>query len=229
MDTYKIGNKVTGIIRAYSAGQLGAQYDNQPYTIIKGSAARLTFQSYEKTATARQDEQILAFEKEIPQQISLSDVKLNDKIMNLIYFKNETEMLCHRAETFTSTVESRIFLNNPSELYQVFIYDDEGNLELAFGTLTDKVVTVKKPESSYLVCYSYKGSKSYYLDKPQNPCVTLDLQIDGNVNDKTHPMFMHLEKCVVKVDKSMIFSQQTNTTTLTFIILKSDNNYLTIE
>ena len=75
----------------------------------------------------------------------------------------------------------------------------------------------------------YPSSMTQCLYDCSEPCVTLDLQIDGNVNDKTHPMFMHLEKCVVKVDKSMVFSQQTNTTTLTFIILKSDNNYLTIE
>ena len=38
MNSYKIGNKVTAIIRAYSSGNIGdyyIQYGNQPYTIIK--------------------------------------------------------------------------------------------------------------------------------------------------------------------------------------------------
>ena len=37
METYKLGNKVNCIFRAYHSGKIGdetIQYDNQPYTIV---------------------------------------------------------------------------------------------------------------------------------------------------------------------------------------------------
>ena len=53
MSTYKIGNKVKGIIRAYSAGKLGntnIAYDNQPYAILKDIDVSLTFEEQTKNS-----------------------------------------------------------------------------------------------------------------------------------------------------------------------------------
>ena len=46
MNTYKLGNKITCIIRAYSSGKIGdmvMDYNNQPYTIVKSVNANLSF------------------------------------------------------------------------------------------------------------------------------------------------------------------------------------------
>ena len=86
MNTYKLGNKVTGIIRAYSSGKIGdmvMDYDNQPYTIIKSVTANLGFTDID--AIAKSSFTQLAYNNSKLSQVQISDVTLNDKILNLIY------------------------------------------------------------------------------------------------------------------------------------------------
>jgi hypothetical protein len=41
-------------------------------------------------------------------------------------------------------------------------------------------------------------------------------------------MFMHFDKCAVKVDREMLFSGQSNTIDLTFVVL-DEQNYITLK
>ena len=86
MNTYKLGNKVTCIIRAYSNGKIGdvvMDYNNQPYTIVKSATANLSFTDIDITAKSNFTQ--LAYNNSKLSQIQISDVTLNDKILNLIF------------------------------------------------------------------------------------------------------------------------------------------------
>lgn len=48
LKTYKIGNNVKAILRFYTAGKIGdvtAEYDNQPYTVLNNIEANFVFEN----------------------------------------------------------------------------------------------------------------------------------------------------------------------------------------
>lgn len=228
MDTYKIGNKVKLIIRSFSAGKMGdmdIEYENQPYTIVNGTSLNLSFDSVDKTSN-KGDINLLTFNHDRLARIDISDVPLTEKILKLIY-KDNDEPLCCASENLMSDGNT-LYLNIPDTIYQVFLYDDEGNLEKAYGEYTESTMEVAKADSSYMLIYSYMGEKSISLDKPNNFYCILDAQIEGNINDQTSEMFLHCGKCGVKVNKDMAFRQRSNTVDLSFIVLDKEN-YLTIK
>ena len=154
MKTYKLGNKIKCIIRSCSAGLVGDQemiYSNQPYTILKDVEASLTFADKEKKSKSIFTD--LAYSADSLQEITISNVEINDKILNLIFSKNE-EKICSTVANCMAE-DNKIYINAPAdEIYQVFIYDVDGNLEQAYGFLDDFEVSVKRNED-YLVFYSY--------------------------------------------------------------------------
>jgi len=230
MKTYKIGNKVNAIIRAYSAGKFAnteMTYDNQPYTIISGVSAELTFKNNDKLSKIA-DKQVLTFNHDQLSQVTIKDVELNEKILNLIYQQNVDAPLCTKAENYTSS-GTIIYLNTNKTIYQVFIYNDEGQLEAAYGSYDDNELEVEKEDSSYLIVYSYKGDKSFFLNKPENYYCTIDLEIEGNIDDETSNMYIHIDKCGVKVDNNMYFNQSANAIDLSLIVLDTGLDYITVE
>lgn len=230
MATYKLGNKVNGIIRSYHAGKLGKmdmEYDNQPYTILRGISATLNFSSNDKDSTVA-EKNVLQYNADTVKEVRLSNVPLTEKILDLIYKDNE-EKLYSKQENYISDEEGNIYLNTTDEIYQVFVYDDEGNLEAAYGTFSDSILHVQKTEATYSIYYSYLGETSYLLDKPDNQYIKLDLEILGNEDDNTQDMCLHIDKAAIKVDKSMYFNNNANSIDLTIIVIYTGHNYLTIK
>lgn len=235
METYKIGNKVTCIIRAHTAGMIGDEkviYDNQPYTILRGVSADLRFKDVSRAAKDS-IQKVLYHNVSVLDSITVSNVELTNKIMNLIFPKSKTK-LAHVAENYNSDQDGRIYLNNIGQVYQVFVYDDEGNLEQnsCLGTFnTNEPLQVQKPNSNYLIVYSFEKQVAYDLNNYSNVYLTVDLEITGNTDDERETMWIHLDKCGIHVNKNMYFSQNSNATDLVFEII-SDNtteNYITVK
>lgn len=230
MATYKIGNKITGIIRSYCAGKLGKmdmQYDNQPYTILRDISATLNFAADTRDATVGRHN-IWEFNADTVKEIRLNNVPLTEKILDLIYQDNPTKLFS-KQEDYESDEDGIIYLNTSDAIYQVFVYDDEGNLESAYGELSDSELHVNKINSVYSIYYSYLCEKSYLLDKPDNFYIKLDLDILGNEDDNTQDMCLHIEKASVKVDKSMYFNNNANSIDLTITVIKTGLNYITLK
>ena len=235
METYKIGNKVTCIVRAYSAGKIGDEvitYDNQPYTILRGTSADLRFKDVSRTA--RDDiNRVLSHNISIVDSITLSNIELTTKIMNLIFPKSKTK-LAHVVENQDSDENKRILLNNATPVYQVFVYDNDGVLETesCLGEHDAALaLSVKKANSNYLIVYSYEKECAYDLNNLNNIYLTLDLEIQGNTDDNFSKMWIHLDKCGLRVDKNMYFSQNSNAADLIFDIINdaTTENYITVK
>ena len=231
MNTYKLGNKVTCIIRAYSSGKIGdvvMDYNNQPYTIVKSATANLSFTDIDITAKSSFTQ--LAYNNSKLSQVQISDITLNDKILNLIFLKSEAKLVS-KVENQVADDNNLIYLTPiANEVYQVFIYNSKGELDKAIGTHnTDEPIIVSKPNKDYLVCYQYEANKGYSLDKPENMYFTLDLLVTGNKEDNTSNMNIHIEKCALKIDKNMYFNQRSNTVNLIFTVLDTGENYIALE
>ena len=228
---YKIGNKVDVIVRSYNSGDMGSmtmQYKNQPYTILRDITATITF--FNRDVSAEQGEDILlAFNHDNVSRINLSDVPLNDKLLDLLYEENE-DALCSEQEYVTTDENGQFFISWPTDVvYQVFMYDDQGVLEQAFGTCDDTMFTMLKPNTQYSIYYSFKGTKSFLLRKKENMYVTLDLIITGNIEDETSDMCIHIEKCALSADKALFLRDEINTISLTARVIRGGNNYITIK
>lgn len=232
MNTYKIGNKVNCIIRSYSLDPIGSYvftYKNEPYTVLKDIAAQITYASQHRDLTSTQT--VLSFDHDFVSDIYLSDVKINDKILNLIYEPNTTTKLANTFKNYMSDDNATIYLDNTADtIYQVFIYNQAGVLEEAYGTLsTTTPLVVQQANSNYLICYSYECATSVNLNRMNNYYVTLDLEVLGNENDQTQTMWIHLDKCALSVDKRLDFNDTLNTIDLHFKSIQSDDiSYLTI-
>lgn len=231
MNTYKLGNKVTGIIRAYSSGKIGdvvMDYENQPYTIIKSVTANLGFTDIDTTAKSSFTQ--LAYNNSKLSQVQISDVTLNDKILNLIFLKSNTKLVS-KVENYIADGNNLIYLNPITDkVYQVFVYNSNGELDQAIGTHNaDEPIVVSEPNKDYLICYQYEALKGYSLDKPENMYFTLDLLVTGNKEDNTSNMNIHIEKCALKIDKNMYFNQRSNAVDLIFTVLDTGENYIALE
>ena len=228
MKTYKLGNKTKCIIRSFSAGRIGEQeikYDNQPYTVLKDVEASLTF--VDKNISSKSTFVDLSYNIDSLQEINISNVELNDKILNLIFSKNE-DKLC---STMINCVaeNNKIYITSPTdEIYQVFIYDVDGNLEKAYGVLNNMEVEVNRNED-YLVFFTYAGEKSFKINRSESLYLTLDLILEGNADDEINTSFIHINKCALKVNKNMYFNRSLNAIDLKFIVIDDNESYITLE
>ena len=228
MKTYKLGNKTKCIIRSFSAGRIGEQemkYDNQPYTVLKDVEASLTF--VDKNISSKSTFVDLSYNIDSLQEINISNVELNDKILNLIFSKNE-DKLC---STMINCVaeNNKIYITSPTdEIYQVFIYDVDGNLEQAYGVLNNMEVAVQRNED-YLVFFTYVGEKSFKINRSESLYLTLDLILEGNADDEINTSFIHINKCALKVNKNMYFNRSLNAVDLKFVVIDDNESYITLE
>ena len=153
MTTHKIGNQVSCVIRAYDSTPIGdykVSYNNEPYTIIKGENASATFASESVDIVGRDRNGAYATEK--IDSITIYNVTLTDKILNLIYLKNK-EVSITFTEELLSSEDKKLFLSKGSGKQKklVFIFDADDSskapiLEKAIETLEvdDDVVEVDK-------------------------------------------------------------------------------------
>lgn len=231
METFTIGNSVDGIIRSYCAGKIGTttmKYANQPYTTFSGAEASIRFKDISKES--RVNYNITSFNHSSVSEIQIKSIPLTEKVLNLIYAR-ENEALCYKTINCLSNDSCKVFLPQEDK-YQIFIYGEDGELESAYGFSNESSLSVEQPNSEYLVIYSYPTSQAFKFSQNENFYITLDLKVKGNVSnsldERTQDMFMHFDKCAVKVDREMLFSGQSNTIDLTFVVL-DEQNYITLK
>jgi hypothetical protein len=248
METYKLGNKVKCIIRSASAGKLGnmeMKYGNQPYTVIKDIEATISFTSNHKIAKSGRTAQ-LSYSVDDVSNIQLKNVAFTDKILGLMFDEAPIDgVLCNVSENFDVEPGEHLSLMYPvttyGEIYQVFIYDVDGNLIAARGFVNNEnfnqeieseitgIIDVGQNGGNFLVFYSYMATKGYSLSRDNNTYVVLDLEISGNTSDEPNDYFIHLERCSLRVDKNLYFRNGINTVDLDFTIIPSENDYITIK
>lgn len=200
-------------------------YGNQPYTILKDVEASLTFVDKEKRGKSTFND--LSYTRDCLQEVAISNVELNDKILNLIFSKNE-DKLCSTVVNCMAE-DKKIYITAPTDkIYQVFIYDVDGNLENAYGELSNFEINVSRNED-YLVFYSYEGSKSFKLNRDNTPYLTLDLIVTGNKDDELNTSFIHIDQCSLKIDKNMSFNNSLNSVDLKFTVIDNGGSYITLE
>lgn len=229
MKTYKLGNKVKATLRAYAPGKIGnvdIKYNGQPYTIIDAAEVQVNFAETNKDGVVSAGS-IFNFNIDYVDSVDISNVELTDKILNLI-FGVDDEPLCSKTMNSNSDDSGIIYL--PEDvMYQVFVFDDEGELESAHELITDGQLSVNKLNSNYFIVYTCDGKKGFSLNRYNNTLLTLDFEVTGNKNDNTSKFWMHLHKCSLGVNKNLHFDGTVNSIDLRFKVLKSDNDYITLQ
>lgn len=249
MKTYKLGNKINCIVRAYSKGKIGKfdiEFDNQPYTVLKDVEASLTFT--EKTYDSKSTFTDLAHTAENLQEVTLSNVELNDKVLNMI-FSEKKHGAVSKHENLIMTegvVLLKEFING--EIAQIFIYNIDGELLAAAGSvnvnnrkvdcrnfecyhpekhksLTEEVIIFYSYEKD---CFKFKREDKEYINESgeivkENKYFILDLILEGNTeeNEEDTPTtsFIHIGKCAVRINKNMYFNKSLNAVDLKFIVV----------
>lgn len=227
MKTYKLGSKVNCIIRSVGVGTIGTQdmtYLNQPYTVLKNVEASLQFK--DSNSTSKNAFTLMAFSQDELSEVRLSNVELNDKILNLIFSQQQISL----ASTMQNceSENGKIYITSSAdEISQVFIYDVDGQLEAMYPTLNTKEVSVQR-DSNYLVFFSYKTDKSFSLNRKQSMYLTLDLIVEGNLEDQLTTATIHIDKCALSVDKNLYFNRSVNAVDLKFTVISGKENYITL-
>ena len=239
MRTYKLGNKIDCIIRSFSPVKIGDDeliFANQPYTVLKNVKANLTFKTSDGEAKTRFSQ--LHYSVDTLDEVTISDVELNNKILNLIFSKNEDKITSHMQNC--EVENNKFYLTaSDSNIHQVFVYDINGKLIAATGQWTTDEVDITQfdyvnlPEAGYtgncLVFYSAIGGLSHNISKTENLYLTLDLIITGNADDELNASYIHINKCAIFVDKNMYFNNSLNAVDLKFKVINDGESYITLE
>ena len=136
MSTYKIGNSITAVIRAYASTTIGnteIKYDNQPYTIVTTDNAAITFDDNSTVVSSRFNE----FHHTAQQvtEVKVSDTRLTDRIMNLLFPSEEIELITKiEHHTISSSGGSVYLTTTQPTVYQMFVYGPDQSLLTAKGT-----------------------------------------------------------------------------------------------
>lgn len=222
METYKLGNKVKCIIRAFHAGKLGqmdVQYDNQPYTELNDVSATISFSRINTDVSSKETN--LFNHVDYINSVSLSDCLLTKKILQLIFKENSIKMKA-QSGNFDSDEDGWIYftVNSDEIAYQVFVYDTNGKLAAAQGEVQGGKIKVK-PNENYVVYWYSEGETSLSLDESRTEYVSLDLITEGNKEDSSQEMFIHIAKCAIDGRKNFSLAQNSvNTIELTFNVIK---------
>mgnify|MGYP006934495940 CR=1 FL=1 len=226
METYKIGNKVRCIIRAFNSGEtMGKRpmlYRGQPYTEIKDVSVSLTFSKVDKDITSL--DTVRYHSIDFLDKVTLENCLLTDKLLTLIFDKSERKLQAH-SQNFTADENGHINLPFAKGvgLYQIFVYGTDGQLALALGTSPTGVLEGLTAGSNYVVYWYSEDETSFGLglDETSQKYVMVDLVTEGNRQDATIPVTIHLGKCCLSIDKSMQFSgSTTNTATLRLVVIR---------
>lgn len=233
MTTYKIGNKIDCVIRACYAEPIGKyeiQYDNEPYTIIQGENGTLNFSSTDKEFTGQ--ERVGGYITENINSFSIYNVTLTDKILNLIYSKNEGFSITFNEKTLSGE-DKKIYFSNGlgKNKKMVFVYNTEGQapeLEAAYDTITEDYIEVQDADSYYLLVYEVITDNIYSLDKRNNVYVSLDISSTSAEDEETSRVWIHIDKAIVQVNKTLYFNANANAVDLTFVVIKDKDtiNYI---
>lgn len=228
MNTYKIGNTVTAIIRTYASTEIAGetlQYDNQPYTIIKGAEAQISFDTISTTTNSRFA--VFTHSAQQPKEVKIFDAHLTERMMNLLFGKMEPQFIS-KVEN-GQVVDGRLYINAAAEtIYQLFVYDTKQKLVYAAGT-HETATPIELEDGNYLVCYQYIGSKAFDLATRENRYYTLDLVTQGNADDHTMNATIHIEKCGLEVDKNLMFDQSSGSANLKFVVLDTGKDYIALD
>lgn len=231
MKTYQIGNKVTCVVRTYCPSKIGevqTQYNNEPYTILKDVAVSISFTEKEKNAKDGDKFRQLYFNNGCINQVTLTDVNLTNKVLNMLFTKYDTGLKTH-SESVDSDENGHIFLTTTEEkIYQVFIYDTTEQMIQAYGEINPLDIELT-PNSSYLIVYQTLGTISLGLNNPNNQYYTLDLICEGNTNEETAPTYIHIQKTGLKSNKSLYFNARSNAVDLVFNVIATEDDYIVLE
>ena len=231
MKTYQIGNKVTCIIRSFvpsTIGEVITQYDNEPYTILKDVSVSLTFTDMEKNAKDGRSFRELNYNISTLNQVKISNIHLTNKVLGML-FNEYKNCLKTYYESLTADENGHIFLSVPDDtIYQVFIYDEDENMIQAYGEIDPNEI-ILEADKNYLIVYQTLGIKGLSLNSPANTYFTLDLICEGNTDEATAPSYIHIQQAGLRSEKSLYFSQTLNAVDLTFNVIKTDDDYITLE
>lgn len=230
METYQIGNKVTCIVRAYCPcfiGETALTYKNEPYTILKDLDMTLVFNDKERNATTPTARQ-LNYNTSTISQVKLSNVHLTSKVLGML-FEDTKEVLKTKYDNVTADEEGKIYLSTSEEkIYQVFIYNDLMNMIQAYGEIKPEDIVLEAGEN-YLVVYQELGEYGVLLNAPENTYYTLDFICIGNTDEHTQDSYIHIEKAGLRVDRQMYFNRTLNAVDLTFNVIETKSDYITLK
>lgn len=236
MADYKLGNRIDCVVRAYNATPIGIYpitYNNQPYTIIHGEKGMINFK--EKSADMVGRDRDGGYSTEKIDSFTIYNITLTNKILNLIYSKKEGFSITYN-EKVLSDENKKIFLNKATDKEKklVFVYYIDGVeavLESAFSTLDGDEIEVEYENAWYEVVYEAITDNIFSLDRRNNIYVSLDIASISNTDDETSTTWIHIDKAVVKVVKSLYFNGNSNAVDLTFSVVNDDTtiNYIAWE
>lgn len=231
MENYKLGNIGQIIIRTYNPidGIYPTKYDNQPYTFLKDKEFAINFDNNTSDIKRRTVNELATSWGTID-SIEINDVELNSKILNLVYQPNESK-ICSRAENYDSDDEGMIYLTRPNNqtIYQIFIYNDDGDLETALDELNSDELQVERPNSNYFIIYNFEGRNAFNFSSNQKYYFTLDITTIMNEDEESQPCHIHIDKCQLRLDQRMTFKQSSNTIDLIFKVVGHTDNYICLE
>lgn len=186
---YELGSVVDILIKPNTDTVIGNKTykANEPYTVLKDVSVGLIYEQISSDITAKKP--INSSQKARPYQITINDIQLTQKILDLILTRIENTDYIRTIKEICIAEKNSIYLNN-EPIKDLFIYDKSGSA-VRVDNIEDNIVSGNFNDGeSYLVFYESKiDNVIYSFEMPHYPYFTLEINGKGNTDKNTSSIY----------------------------------------
>ena len=187
---YEFGGSCDVIIRCKSERYIGGRHykENEPYTLLQDVMISLQYKNITSGDSAKNN--IIATRQGLPDNVSITNVSLTDKIACLIAEKVQSQKI---GKTYCGIAENNtIYLPEIPLNDSVFIYNRNQRLD-KFTIDKDKIIGDFVDSESYLIFYDIMSDSSCFdFNTPHYGYFTLEIIGKGNKDKVSKDIYIKL-------------------------------------
>jgi len=222
-----IGSAVDVIIKVISDRMVNnKRYEaGEPYTILKNVGVNFNYGGVTQSIES-QNGNLIDYLKQYPDSITIQNVSLTQKIMDLLFFEGND---AQKTEQIIINSSSCFLPQNSSKIY---VYKDNDRItDFTYNEASGQLVLNSYDSASEYICFYNAGSYNYYtLETKNNAYFELDIQGKGNLEEQTSDFYICLPACALLPSNRFILQpNSSNKISMFFNVINYDNGKLIVE
>ena len=215
MDRYSFFGKGSILIKALSPGSYGdtVREANEPIAYFTEVLISISFSNVEKVAKTGV-ENLLGDSKAAPALLRVQGIKTNESLQSLLYKKQSNTSKVRTIIKDVVATGGTVYLpisEGQTLLPEIFIYKKlTKEKDVGYSVDLNTGIITGLSNETHTVFYKLDSNAyaTYQLENPNIPNLSVEVFIDGNLNEKTGSAVLHLDKVKLLSKPSLDFTSK---------------------